>query len=222
MKTKQCGIYWIKNIINNKKIIGQSKDIERRWFDHKKLLRHNKHFNSYLQSSWNKYSEQNFNFEIIFLCPIENLDNEEIRFIKEYQTNNKEYGYNLNNGGNRPVMSEETRKKISESKTGKARPDMRKECLSEERLKQMRKLWAGGNNPQFGKVSEETKQKIRETNMNRELTYKELQHLEKLHKSHIGRKNSEETIRRMSDARKLYLAKKKEADNRTLLPIVTV
>ena len=56
-KEKICGIYCIENIINHKKYIGQSQNVFRRMYNHKNLLRNNKHHNSYLQNSWNKYGE---------------------------------------------------------------------------------------------------------------------------------------------------------------------
>ena len=42
----------------------------------------------------------------------EDLNKEEIRLIKEYKTYNKDFGYNLTEGGDRPVFSDETRKKL--------------------------------------------------------------------------------------------------------------
>ena len=50
-KEKICGIYCIENIINHKKYIGQSQNVFRRMYNHKNLLRNNKHHNSYLQNS---------------------------------------------------------------------------------------------------------------------------------------------------------------------------
>lgn len=49
------GIYVITNISNGKKYIGQSVDVEDRIAHHKSSLKHNRHENSYLQNSWNKY-----------------------------------------------------------------------------------------------------------------------------------------------------------------------
>ena len=64
-----CGIYQIKNIINNKSYIGQSTDINKRIAKHKASLRHNKHNNSHLQNAYNKYGEDKFVFKqsMVFL-----------------------------------------------------------------------------------------------------------------------------------------------------------
>ena len=42
------GIYCIENIENNKKYIGQSKNINGRWYKHKNELKRGVHFNDYL------------------------------------------------------------------------------------------------------------------------------------------------------------------------------
>jgi group I intron endonuclease len=62
---KTMGIYKIFNKVNNKYYIGSSNNIKRRWRDHKKMLRGNRHDNIYLQNSWNKYGENNFDFIVI-------------------------------------------------------------------------------------------------------------------------------------------------------------
>lgn len=49
------GIYIIKNILNNKIYVGSTIDIKKRWRDHKWHLKENKHHNSHLQASYNKY-----------------------------------------------------------------------------------------------------------------------------------------------------------------------
>lgn len=62
MQDKICGIYCIENKINNKKYIGMSRDIKRRWSEHKTELNTHTHVNQYLQSSWGKYGKDNFDF----------------------------------------------------------------------------------------------------------------------------------------------------------------
>jgi group I intron endonuclease len=67
-ENKISGIYSIVNIINQKVYIGSSKDVLRRIRDHKRNLNSNKHTNTHLQNSWNKYKETNFIFSIIEKC----------------------------------------------------------------------------------------------------------------------------------------------------------
>lgn len=91
------GIYKIKNLFNGKIYIGQSVDIEKRWSTHKAELKHNHHHNIHLQSAWNKYGEDNFEFSIIEICNSDQLNQREIYWISEF--NSCENGYNLTSGG---------------------------------------------------------------------------------------------------------------------------
>ena len=117
-----CGIYQIINLINNKKYIGSSIDVNRRKREHYSKLNRNIHSNKYFQNSWNKYGEENFNFEIIE-C-IENKNDLIIReqyYINLFDTNNKTKGYNirpnaLNNLGFH--HSEKTKQKFTENSLG--------------------------------------------------------------------------------------------------------
>jgi group I intron endonuclease len=67
------GVYAIVNKENGKRYIGSSTCIERRWKEHRRNLRYNKHHSSYLQNAWNKYGEHNFDFVVIQECSIESL-----------------------------------------------------------------------------------------------------------------------------------------------------
>ena len=95
---KLIGIYLIENKINHKKYVGQSSDIVLRWYHHKTDLRSNIHHNRHLQSAWNKYGEDNFEFSILEECGINQLNNKEIFWITHFDSYNQ--GYNLDNGGN--------------------------------------------------------------------------------------------------------------------------
>lgn len=94
-----CGIYCIENTFNNKKYIGLSRDIRRRWNEHKSDLRNNKHVNVYLQSAWNLYGEESFDFSIVELCDPLDICDKERHYIAEYHTLSHENGYNLTSGG---------------------------------------------------------------------------------------------------------------------------
>jgi len=78
---KNTGIYKIVNKINNKIYIGSAKDLNKRIKNHLSNLRNNKHCNEYLQLSFNKYKEENFEFIILENCSIDNLIEKEQFYI---------------------------------------------------------------------------------------------------------------------------------------------
>ena len=203
------GIYCIHNTVNDKKYIGQSVDVERRFKEHKLQLNGNYHKNSHLQSAWNKYGAGVFEFKIIAEdIPIEELDDLERTFIGHYNTMSPNYGYNHEEGGNKnKSVSPQTRKKMSESSSGEnhhfygikgenhpmygrhhseeTKRKMRESHIgkthSEESKRKMSEIKTGNNNHFYGrKHSEESKRKMRE--------------------SHIGKTHSEETKRKISES----------------------
>ena len=144
------GIYCIENMINNKKYIGQSIHIKRRWYEHKHELNNNMHDNDYLQKAWNKYGFDNFKFYIIEICDEKDLDDKECYYISLYNTMDDNYGYNLKIGGANRMISESTREKLRQA----ARKPRTKKDIS------------GSKNPMFGKhLSEETREKIRQAHI---------------------------------------------------------
>ena len=119
---KTSGIYSIRNKCNNKIYIGSSKNIHSRISEHILDLNKDIHQNDYLQRSWNKYGEVNFELMIIELCEFDILlDREQywMDFLKSY---NRKYGYNLQKDAKRHYVSEETRKKMSIKFSGKNNP----------------------------------------------------------------------------------------------------
>lgn len=99
MSKKMCGIYCIENIVNHRKYIGMSRNIDQRWYDHKSRLKSGIHNNQYLQRAWDKYGELSFHFYIIELCDESILSERECYYIKLHRTLSHENGYNLTTGG---------------------------------------------------------------------------------------------------------------------------
>jgi predicted GIY-YIG superfamily endonuclease len=91
------GIYKIENLLNGKVYIGQSVNIEKRWSTHKSELEKKYHYNIHLQSAWNKYGGDNFEFSIVEECNIDQLNQCEIYWIAKFDS--YENGYNLTPGG---------------------------------------------------------------------------------------------------------------------------
>ncbi len=89
------GIYCIENMNNNKKYIGKSIDVKKRWQQHRRDLKKRKHRNIHLQNSWDLYGEDSFNFYILEKCEPEDLFLEELYCIKIFKTTNDKFGYNM-------------------------------------------------------------------------------------------------------------------------------
>lgn len=112
-KEKFCGIYKIQNLENGKVYIGASRNILLRWYQHKYDLRNFRHHSEHLQKAWIKYGEDSFQFDIIECCEERDLNNKEKFYIQLYKSNDKNYGYNIFDGGNTHNVPEETKKKLS-------------------------------------------------------------------------------------------------------------
>lgn len=128
------GIYIIRNTVNGKVYIGQSRRISNREYCHFRALEKGTHHNKHLQRSYNTYGRDAFVFEVVEWCDISELDEREKYYIKKYDSMNINKGYNNEGGGN-------VGKEVSE---------------------RMREAKRGANNPMYGKKpSEETKEKMR-------------------------------------------------------------
>lgn len=68
----KSGIYQIINIENHKFYIGSACNLSRRKYEHFNLLKKNKHYNKYLQRSYNKKADA-FEFKVLAFCPREYL-----------------------------------------------------------------------------------------------------------------------------------------------------
>ena len=90
--------------------------VERRW-QNGRNYKSNKHFTNAIK----KYGWDNIKHEILSdNLTKEQAEEKEILLIKKYKSNNMNYGYNVENGGNATgKLSEETKKKISIANKGK-------------------------------------------------------------------------------------------------------
>ena len=198
------GIYRIINLINKKVYVGSSSRLRRRRYDHFKYLKLNKHPNKHLQSSYNRYGEDNFTYEILEKLPFiedrELLKNmlleREQYWIEELKSYLSEYGYNLNPvAGSRlgSKCSEETKKKISESNKGRIQTEEHRRKNSEANKGRV--------------VSEETRQKISEAQKGKKRKPLSEEHKKKISKGNKGKKRkplSEEHKKKISKTKRKY------------------
>lgn len=112
--------------MNEKIYIGYTKNFSERWCNHKAELRKSVHSNEYLQRAWNKYGKKQFKFERIDICYTHELIEREHYWCMLLKSHDPKIGYNQretgkNAPGRKPgfKLSEETKKKISESRKGK-------------------------------------------------------------------------------------------------------
>lgn len=165
-----CGIYSIENKTNHKKYIGQSVNIKNRWCHHKADLKNGEHDNDYLQKSWNKYGDQNFEFKILEECSENMLNDRERYYIDLYNTMNRDYGYNLKSGGqDKNYATEDVKNKISKGnkKYYKEHPEAKIQssinAYKQWSNPEIKAKIIGENNGMYGKTHmEEAKKKISE------------------------------------------------------------
>lgn len=91
------GIYKITNKINNLSYIGQSTQIEQRFREHKKSYNWYREKNKKLYKDILGYGINNFSFEILEECSVEDLNDREQYYIKYYNTYPDQY--NMTPGG---------------------------------------------------------------------------------------------------------------------------
>jgi group I intron endonuclease len=203
------GIYTIKNNSTDQLYIGSAINIEKRFNSHKCKLRKNKHENSKLQYSWNKYGESNFHFQA------EELVENKIDLIKYEQQWldllwDKEKLFNL-----RPIAgsqlgfkhSDKTKEKISQNRKGIKH--------SIQTIKKFSIQREGKNNAFYGKEhTEQTKQKMREARDISFSPFRGKKHTEEAKRKNalarLGKKRSETTKQRMIEAQKRRRLREKE------------
>ena len=109
------GIYLIRNTLNDKLYIGQSKDIEQRWKSHKNTA-YNKKQKTYKYQLYREirlYGIEVFKFSILEICDTSMLDTREIYWISKYDTFLTPAHYNKTAGGKNvsPKFKRKTRRK---------------------------------------------------------------------------------------------------------------
>lgn len=95
MTPKKPGIYTITNLIDGKMYIGRSVNLSIREKEHFADLKDNTHYSDRLQRAVNKYGIENFKFEVLIECDIEQLCSEEHYWCNLLDTHNRDRGYNI-------------------------------------------------------------------------------------------------------------------------------
>ena len=163
-------IYTVTNKINGKQYVGQALEyrLKKRWSDYMRLQNCRKQPKLY--NVLKKYGPENFLYEILDTTPDQIVqDYLEDFYIECLDT--IENGYNCKGGGHNGRLSEETRKKISDSNMGKIH-------------------------------SAETRQKLSIANMGKTRSDASRR---RISESHKGIKQSKETILKRKESNKNYI-----------------
>lgn len=140
-------VYCHTNKLNNKRYVGITKQNPKVRWQNGYGYRGNEYFFRAIQ----KYGWDNFNHEILYEGLTKKQAEEiEIRLIKEWHLNNRDFGYNISHGGNcLGSVSAETKQKISKAHKGVSTHNMTADVK-----KRISEKMSGR------KLSEETKRKM--------------------------------------------------------------
>ena len=117
-----CGIYLITHLASGRCYVGQSRNIEARWKQHR-----GGDSNRFLKRAVVKYGWDSFQFEVVEECPLDQLNDREVFHINRLRSVSPE-GFNLRAGGLQMAeISEETREAFRRANRKKAQdPDWRR------------------------------------------------------------------------------------------------
>jgi group I intron endonuclease len=124
IKYKSRGVYVIFNTGCGKCYIGSSVNLRDRLMSHSRELSKGKHENIYLQRAYNKYGKDAFMVRIL----------EYVGGDKDTLLNREQFWIDTILSYNGYIMPEETKKKISETNTGKKRSLKSRQKMSESKL----------------------------------------------------------------------------------------
>lgn len=165
MSLFKTGVYIFTNTTTGKFYIGSAANLKKREREHKQKLVNNKHCNTHLQASYNKYGISSFTFKVLLFC-----SKDDLLFYEQRAINLLQPDYNMCPIAGSPLgrkHTEETKKKMSLAKQGNTYAIGNKNCLGYRHSSEAKakiSLSKQGLKPRLGsKVSEETKIKISET-----------------------------------------------------------
>ena len=232
------GVYHIVNTKTGKRYIGSSVDIECRLKAHQKALANGSHYNNYLQRAWDKWGENAFLWLVYQCCEDGSkaleLEQEQLNLFETI--GRWDELYNVSKDAISPTrgqkLSDEHRRKLSEAHKGKKQSDEHRRKLSEAAKKRPPRLEESNeksrqamlgrkaseesrakmSQAQKGKsqgpLSEAHKRKISEANKGKSKPPRTEEHKSKLGRK--GKKLSEETKRKMSEAQRARRAYNRE------------
>jgi group I intron endonuclease len=209
MKNSISGIYQIRNTVNGHCYVGSAINIHKRWGEHKRALKQNKHYNFHLQSAWNKYGADSFKFSILETC-----FSFVLIFREQHYMNLLKPAYNLSPAAGSPLgikRSPEHCKKNSEARKGN------KNLLGYRHTAETKAKMAENRILSLGAFSPEARAKISAAQKGKPKSAETKAKISAAMKGKVGhkgwrkgRKHTTETKAKMSIAKKLMWVNKKQ------------
>lgn len=154
-KSKGALIYKIKNVINGDFYIGSTQNLVKRYYTHLHDIRINKNRCVKLVRAVNKYKEENFIFEIIEKCNIDNLLAREQYYL---DTLNPKYNVAKIAGSNLGIKRTE---EVKLKKSIIQKENWNKEDYRKNHLEHLSKNWKKGSNHKMAKLTEDVVKEVK-------------------------------------------------------------
>ena len=236
----KAGVYSIVNLVNGKRYVGHSKNIQGRLNEHFNALKKSKHGNSILQKSWDKYGADNFTSEVLESCDLSEMVGREQHWMDFYKSYCKESGYNVspaaasNLGWKMPNTAKEKIRKALKGRKG--RPITEQQKAHYRRLyigkklpadqkaaisTGLRRYYASGGEASLGMLGKhhttESKQAISNSNRGKKRSEITRKRISESHRGiHYNWKDPELKIRRAADSNR---GKKRSAETKRRLSV---
>ena len=200
-------IYKITNLLNSKIYIGQSVQPNKRWHQHKK---DSKTPRFTLQFAMNKYGVENFSFEIIACCKNQDDANYTETLLVSTYNSLLPNGYNMTHGGLNAPKSDAWKQSMNKWRSSLSEEE--KQIIRNKQSEATKQqILQQGHPAQGHKWTEEQRKAIFEwrSSADKEAIYTP-EVRQKMRESHLGHKQSEETLEKRSESLKAAWKKKNE------------
>lgn len=220
---KTCGIYLLTCTANGTVYVGSSNMIEKRFWSHRSQLKRNKHGNSRLQSTYNKYGKESFKYEIIQQCDPNHLIAVENSYISYFMSIGQDKCMNMRAAGWSPAgckVSDETRRRMSAAKKGVKFTDEAKANMSAAQkgkyVSPETRAKISAANKRNG-ISPETRAKMAESMRGKK---RPIEAIEKTRKALTGRKLSDEQKEKIKEKRSHQVMKKHSDESKAKMSAI--
>ena len=215
----KMGIYQIRCLVDGRIYVGSTINFSQRWKEHKRLLNRDKHWSRLLQKAWDEYGSRNFIWEILeYVYDPNVLLMIEDEYIRRLKSANRRFGFNLKPSSER--MSEESRRKLSDTMTGRKRKKFSEEHKRKISESNLGRKWSEESKQKMSearigmKYSDESKEKMGKHRIGKKHSEETKQ---KMREARLGKKHSEESKQRMREAQRLWRLRKQEDFSRTTI-----